>query len=95
MSVSPVPHVPGCSFFRASCRSATTFTCPSTTHAYVEADLAMKERTLQKLDPPSTRPLRFRADDRLLAFLNGLYFYVGGGSGDGGTVHPVDKQVRP
>jgi integrase len=44
---------------------------PSTTHACVEADLAMKERTLQKLDPSSRRPRRFRADDRLLSFLNG------------------------
>jgi len=32
----------------------------------------MKERTLQMLDPPSTRSGRFRADDRLLAFLKGL-----------------------
>jgi hypothetical protein len=38
---------------------------PSTTHAYGEADLAMKECTLQKLDPPSMRQQRFRADDRL------------------------------
>lgn len=45
---------------------------PSTTHAYVEADLTMKERTLQKLAPPSARTRRFHADDRLLAFLNSL-----------------------
>jgi hypothetical protein len=45
---------------------------PSTTHAYVEADLEMKERTLEKLAPPSRRSRRFRADDRLLAFLNSL-----------------------
>jgi integrase/recombinase XerD len=45
---------------------------PSTTHAYVEADLAMKERTLRKLAPTSARSRRFRADDRLLAFLNAL-----------------------
>ncbi len=45
---------------------------PNTTHAYVEADLAMKERTLQKLAPPGTRIRRFRADDRLMAFLDGL-----------------------
>jgi site-specific recombinase XerD len=45
---------------------------PSTTHAYVEADLAMKERTLYKLAPTSARSRRFRADDRLLAFLNDL-----------------------
>jgi integrase len=46
---------------------------PSTTHTYGEADLAMKERTLQKLAPTSARSRRFHADDRLLAFLNGLY----------------------
>ncbi len=45
---------------------------PSTTHGYVEADLAMKERTLKKLAPTSARSRRFHADDRLLAFLNGL-----------------------
>jgi integrase/recombinase XerD len=45
---------------------------PGTTHAYVAADLAMKERTLQKLAPPTTRPRRFRATDRLLTFLDRL-----------------------
>jgi integrase/recombinase XerD len=45
---------------------------PSTTHAYVEADLAMKERTLHRLAPTSAKARRFRADDRLLAFLDGL-----------------------
>jgi integrase/recombinase XerD len=45
---------------------------PMTTHAYVEADLTMKERTLHKLAPPSARARRFRASDRLLAFLDGL-----------------------
>ncbi len=45
---------------------------PATTHGYVEADLAMKEKALQKLQPPGQRRRRFRADDRLLAFLDGL-----------------------
>jgi len=45
---------------------------PSTTHAYVEADLTMKERTLRKLEQPSTRAHRFHATDRLLSFLDGL-----------------------
>jgi integrase/recombinase XerD len=44
----------------------------ATTHQYVEADLAMKERALQKLQPPSSRQLRFQASDRLLAFLDNL-----------------------
>lgn len=43
-----------------------------TTHLYIEADLAMKERALATLqDPPSTA-WRFRASDRLLAFLDHL-----------------------
>jgi len=45
---------------------------PATTHLYVEADLAMKEAALRRVDDPSPRPLRFRADDRLLAFLQAL-----------------------
>ena len=45
---------------------------PATTHLYVEADLAMKQRALDKLQPPKSRGLRFRPDDRLLAFLDGL-----------------------
>jgi integrase/recombinase XerD len=45
---------------------------PATTHLYVEADLAMKHRALDKLQPPKSRGLRFRPDDRLLAFLDGL-----------------------
>lgn len=43
-----------------------------TTHLYIEADLAMKERALAKLqDPPSTA-CRYHASDRLLAFLDSL-----------------------
>ena len=45
---------------------------PTTTHGYVEADLAMKERALQKVLPPDQPAQRFRADDRLLAFLDTL-----------------------
>jgi site-specific recombinase XerD len=45
---------------------------PATTHLYVEADLSMKQRALDKLQSPSSRGLRFRPDDRLLAFLDGL-----------------------
>jgi site-specific recombinase XerD len=45
---------------------------PATTHMYVEADLAMKERALNKLQAPSVKKRRFRPTDRLLEFLNGL-----------------------
>ncbi len=44
----------------------------ATTHLYVEADLAMKEAALRRVEDPSPRPLRFRARDRLLAFLDAL-----------------------
>lgn len=45
---------------------------PSTTHLYVEADLAMKEAALRRVTDPTPKPLRFHASDRLLAFLEAL-----------------------
>ena len=45
---------------------------PATTHTYVEADLAMKERALKALQPSTVKNSRFRATDRVLAFLDGL-----------------------
>jgi site-specific recombinase XerD len=45
---------------------------PVTTHQYVEADLAMKERALRSLQPPDTPSLRYRPTDRVLAFLQRL-----------------------
>jgi integrase len=45
---------------------------PATTHLYVEADLTMKEAALSRVADPAPKPLRFRAPDRLLAFLEGL-----------------------
>lgn len=44
---------------------------PSTTHMYVEADLAMKVRALARLDPPALKPARYRPPDALLQFLQG------------------------
>jgi len=43
-----------------------------TTHVYLEADLATKERALQKLAPVAEQVSRFTADDPLLAFLTSL-----------------------
>jgi site-specific recombinase XerD len=40
-----------------------------TTHMYVEADLAMKERALGKVAPLGTGVRRFKPDDALMAFL--------------------------
>lgn len=45
---------------------------PSTTHMYVEADLGMKERALERLKPPEVKPARYRPPDALLRFLQGL-----------------------
>lgn len=45
---------------------------PTTTHQYVEANLAMKEKTLAKLHYPDTAAKRFRASDSLLEFLKML-----------------------
>jgi integrase/recombinase XerD len=44
----------------------------ATTHQYLEADLAMKEAALRRMDAPSSKPVRFKAQDRVLAFLEGL-----------------------
>jgi integrase/recombinase XerD len=45
---------------------------PTTTHQYVEADLAMKEKALSRLQDPNVAARRFRADDALLDFLKTL-----------------------
>ena len=42
----------------------------NTTHRYVEADLAMKEKALARLKPPDTKLRRFRASDSLMKFLS-------------------------
>ncbi len=43
-----------------------------TTHVYVEADLDIKARALEKLTPVGGQVKRFRPDDSLLAFLAAL-----------------------
>lgn len=45
---------------------------PVTTHGYVEADLAMKERALATIAPPETKRKRYRPSDALLQFLESL-----------------------
>lgn len=45
---------------------------PSTTHMYVEADLAMKERALARLKSPETKPARYRPPKALMQFLQAL-----------------------
>src|SRR3546814_20783324 len=44
----------------------------ATTHMYVQADLAMKEQALMKLQPGTAAPGRFRASDNLMSFLKTL-----------------------
>ena len=43
-----------------------------TTHGYVEADLALKEKALEKVAPAGQKTKRFQADDQLLRFLTSL-----------------------
>jgi integrase/recombinase XerD len=43
-----------------------------TTQMYLDADLSMKERALARTAPLRAGPGRYRPDDTLLAFLNGL-----------------------
>ncbi len=45
---------------------------PTTTHRYVEADLAMKEKALGRLEAPDTRIRRYQAPDSLIRFLQTL-----------------------
>ena len=45
---------------------------PTTTHMYLEADLAMKEEALSRLEPVMALPGRYRPPDQLMAFLQAL-----------------------
>jgi len=45
---------------------------PATTHMYLEADLSMKERTLNRLQPIGASPGRYRPPDQLMRFLQSL-----------------------
>jgi len=44
----------------------------TTTHSYVEADLAMKQRALARLQPPDTKMRRYKPPDALMRFLQTL-----------------------
>ena len=43
-----------------------------TTHKYVEADLATKERALDRIAPKDQKARRFKPDDKLMAFLSSI-----------------------
>lgn len=45
---------------------------PATTHHYIEADLAMKQKALEKLEGPEQQFRRYAPSDDLLRFLEGL-----------------------
>lgn len=45
---------------------------PVTTHGYIEADLAMKERALATIAPPETKHKRYHPSDAVLKFLESL-----------------------
>ncbi len=44
----------------------------STTSVYLHADMTQKERAIARVNPPNTKPGRYRAPDALLAFLESL-----------------------
>jgi len=44
----------------------------NTTHRYVEADLAMKQKALARLEAPAIKMRPFRASDALMRFLQTL-----------------------
>jgi integrase/recombinase XerD len=44
----------------------------NTTRGYLHGDLRLKQRAIDRTAPPGTRPGRYRATDRLLAFLENL-----------------------
>ena len=44
----------------------------TTTHRYVEADLAMKEKALARLEAPDTQIRRYQTPDSLMRFLQTL-----------------------
>lgn len=43
-----------------------------TTQVYIHADMRLKEKALERIAATTSRPGRFRPDDKLLAFLEGL-----------------------
>jgi site-specific recombinase XerD len=44
----------------------------ATTQIYLQADLALKQRALDRTTPPASQPGRYKAPDQLLAFLDNL-----------------------
>jgi integrase/recombinase XerD len=44
----------------------------ATTQIYLRADMALKQRALDRTAPTGTQPGRYKATDRLIAFLDGL-----------------------
>jgi hypothetical protein len=49
-----------------------TIRSASTTHRYVETDLAMKNKALARLQSPDTKMSRYRPTDALMQFLQAL-----------------------
>ncbi len=45
---------------------------PETTDVYLHADMRLKEKALARTEPLGAKPTRYRPDDKLLAFLEGL-----------------------
>ena len=61
-----------------------------TTQMYLHADLRLKEQALSRTSPVTVKLRRYRPDDKLLAFLEGLW-HPRGGKSDHGQVHISGK----
>jgi site-specific recombinase XerC len=44
----------------------------TTANIYIHADMSHKERAIGRIQPPNTKPGRYRPADNLLAFLEAL-----------------------
>ena len=64
-----------------------------TTQVYLDADLAMKEKALEKLTPPETKAARFKPGDELLAFLASLA--AGNVAATGGMAQLIGEKEFP
>jgi hypothetical protein len=67
----------------------------TTTHRYVEADLAMKDKALARLQQPDTKMRRYRPPDHLTIFLHEILRHPYGQGGEATKHDGVVLAVSP